>query len=966
MFFLPFYRRDSVRIHRSLLAAAAVIFGPGLLLMPASAQQEQEPERNPELRLLQQTSTTETVPVAERTEPQRAPEERLLAQTTPQRPGPGGGAAGGRPLGPGGRPLPGGGGRLGPGSDDSSGRRGPGMGGGPGMGSGPGGGFGGPGVRRPGFGPGASTTSSTASLPPTDDIETLIIEGDQVSLAFPNNPVIDMLNIYERLTDKTLVKDTNIFEGATISLVTPKPVMKDEAVRLIEVALLTNGYAIVDDPGGKSARILPTRGTGVQNLQFSAGVRFYTEAKDLPDGETLVTYFMKLKFLDPTEAQEILANHVGLNVYGRITPVLTPPGLLITESATIVKQLISIHTTIDIGDTGSALITKFIPLTYADAATVAQIVQSTVAAQATERETKGIKTSRGEAQPNATRRDGENRSSDGGSSSSSSRPSEPPRPAQPIFYNGQWVYPPGQNSGAAAPTSQVVADTRLNQILVVATPEDFTYIASLITEFDKPVTVTMPYERSLRYASAVDVLPALVDLLQDTSTGTTQLPGGGTLQAGSQSQSLVSTSRSQLLGGRTTTSTRGGTIASSSTGSGGGGGVAADGTTASATSSTGIGGRTDIIQGPSEDNAPVSVLVNKVRIVADPMANSILVMGRKEDSDKVDSLLDKLDRKPAQVYLATVIGQLTLGEGFEWGIDYLSKLNDSGDLGFTSSKFTKRDDIITNNNISDLRDNLITSAFGPASGFNVYGQIGSSVETFVTALETTNRFRVLSRPSVFALNNKKAVITSGQIIPVPSETISVPGNANNTGSVTTTVTYRDVVLKLEVVPLINADGEVHLTIAQVNDTVIGTQLIEPNEVPIIGTEQIVTSVTVPTGQTVVLGGLISDETKKDTEGLPFLSRIPVVGNLFKDHINSDTRKELIIFIQPTVVTDEKALRQASYSEDIRTTVGADLYERFPQNPPPPVEEQADVETNPKKSIWSRIFTRPEKGLKPGR
>lgn len=780
-----------------------------------------------------------------------------------------------------------------------------------------------------------------------DTTETFIIEGDQVTLQFPNNPVADILSIYELLTGKTLVKDTTIFEGATISLMTPKPVPKEEAIRLIEMALLTNGYAIVAEPGGKNARILPTRGTGVTSLQFSAGVRFYTSPQDLPDGETLVTYFMKLDSLSPTEASEILANHVGLNVYGRITPVLIPPGLLITESATIVKQLIQIREAIDVPDTGSSLITKFIPLVYADAATVAQIVQATITAQQTERETKGIKTVRGEAQPTRGK-EGEK----GGEQRSEPRREEPPRQQQPIFYNGQWIYPPSQGPGATGPTSQVVADTRLNQILVVAPPEDYAYIASLIAEFDKPLTVEEPYERKLKYASAIDVLPALTDLLKEATTGTTQLPGGGSLQTSAAGQSLVSTSRSQILGGRSTTTSRGGTITSSV--SGGASGVSADGTTTGATS-TGIGGRADVIQGPTEDNAPVSVLVGKTRIVADPMANSIIVIGRKEEAEKIDSLLDKLDRKPAQVYLATVIGQLTLGEGFEWGIDYLAKF-DNGAASF----ITKREDIITNNNISDLRDNLISSAFGPAKGFNLYGQIGDNVEAFVHALETSNRFKVLSRPSVFALNNKKAVITSGQLIPVPAQSISVPGNANTTGSVTTTVEYRDVVLKLEVVPLINDAGEVNLTIAQVNDTIVGQQRVEPNDVPIIGTEQLVTSVNVPTGNTVVLGGLISEEKKKDTEGMPFISRVPLLGNLFKETVDSKTRKELIIFIQPMVVTDDATLKQASYNEDIRTTVGEDLAKRFPQTPQLP-EPKLDDKPK-KKGFFSRIFSK--SGSKP--
>ena len=340
------------------------------------------------------------------------------------------------------------------------------------------------------------------------------------------------------------------------------------------------------------------------------------------------------------------------------------------------------------------------------------------------------------------------------------------------------------------------------------------------------------------------------------------------------------------------------------------------------------------------------------------MSNSILVMGKKEDANKVDGLLDKLDRKPAQVYLATVIGQLTIGDGFEFGIDYLSRQLNSGGNSWTSSKLTNRADIVTNNNISDIRDNLITSAIGPAAGFNLYGTLGQNFDAIVHALDTTNHFKVLSRPSVFALNNKKAVITSGQKVPYPETTVTNVGSNNTNGSVTSTTSYLDVVLKLDVVPLINSEGEVNLTISQVNDSIIGTQRIEPNDVPIISTEQIVTSVTVPSGHTIVLGGLISDEKKKDTSGLPLISRIPVLGNLFKDRTTSNTRKELIIFIQPVVVTDEKDLNQASYNEDIRTGVGADAYKQFPQVPLPPADEAQELPK--KKSFFGRLFTRPAK------
>ena len=759
---------------------------------------------------------------------------------------------------------------------------------------------------------------------------TFRLEGDKILLQFPNNPVADMLSIYEMLTNKTLVKDTAIFEGATISLVTPQAVPKDEAVHLIEAALLTNGYTIVAAEDGKSARILPTKGQNAGAVQFSAGVQFYQSAEDLPAGESIVTYFMKLTNLDPEEAGQILANHVGLSVYGRITPVASPPGLLITESATIVKQLISIHAAIDMAEGGTALVTKFIPIKYADSTIIAQIIQATLAAQAEEKESKGLTTLRGSA------------GSDG-----KDKQENKPEPPRVVYVNGQ---PQQQNQQMPKPDAQVVADARLNQILVVASPEDYTYISSLIAEFDKPVESDAPYERKLRYASAIDVLPSLTDLLQETTSGTTQLPGGGSVQQ--QRQQPLASSSSQLLGGVRTTNTRGGTVGSTGSGS------AASDDLGTGSSSSSLGSRPDLISGPQEDNAPVSVTVGKSRIIADPMANTIIVIGRKEDTDKIDSLLDLLDRKPAQVYLATVIGQLTLGKGLETGVDYLTKFNRAGGggSGFSSSLFTKREDILSNNSVTDLRDNLISSAFGPAKGLNIYGALGESVEAFVTALETTNQFKVLSRPAVFALNNKKAVITSGQRIPYPSSTTSSLNN--NNGQITSTTEFIDVVLKLEVVPLINSDGEVNLTIAQVNDTVVGTQRIEPNDIPIIGTEQLVTSVNVPDGQTVVLGGLISEEKKKDTEGLPLISRIPGLGRLFRDDSDSKVRRELIIFIQPQVVTDDGTLRAASRSEDFRTSVGVDAAREFPSyiDTSVPAATQGTDEKKPV-GILSRWFNR---------
>ncbi|MEZ0386065.1 MAG: secretin N-terminal domain-containing protein [Verrucomicrobium sp.] len=753
-----------------------------------------------------------------------------------------------------------------------------------------------------------------------------------MSLQFPNNTITDILGIYERLTEKTLIKDSAIFEGQTISLVTPKPVEKSEAIKLIEAALLTNGYAIVAEQGGTSSRILSTKAQGVSGAQFSQGVKFYQSAVDLPSNETIVSYFMPLTFLNPTEAATMLGGHVGLNPYGRITPVLAPAGLLITENANIVKQLVSIREVIDAPATSSSLVTKFIPLKFADAATVAQIVQATLDAQATDSQAKGITTIRGQ-------------------SIAAPQGNDQQRAPQPqIQVNGQPVRSNDPNANKIRASSQVVADSRLNQVLVVAEPDDYAYITSLIKEFDKPVEVPDAYERKLKNIYSVDVISVLADLLREVTGGATQLPGGGTL---AQQNQQLQTSNNQFLTGRSTTNARGGTFSNATAGG--------------TTTTTGVTSRPDQLIESEEDNSPISVLINKTRIIADPLANAIIVIGPKENQDKVDQLLDKLDRKSPQVYLATVIGQLTLGDGMQVGVDYLQKFTSTGaNSGVTSAFIAGREDIITNNSVASIQDNLITSAIANAKGFNVYGQIGETLDVFISALETTNNFKVLSRPSVFALNNKKAVITSGQSIPVPESSLAnASSNNNGTGNVTTTITYKDVVLKLEVIPLINPDGDVTLRVAQVNDTVTGNQVIAQNTVPIINTQQISTTVTVPTGNTVVLGGLITETEQKDTEGIPVLSRIPGVGRFFREDITKKERKELIIFIQPMVVNDDGSMQRASLREDLRTKVGQDAYKVFPDKVVPKAT-LVDPAVQKEKRRWFNFGKKADKEVTPVR
>ena len=735
------------------------------------------------------------------------------------------------------------------------------------------------------------------------------------------------------------MKDSSIFNGPQVSLVTPSDVSKDEAIRLIEAALLVNGYVLVIEPeNDKQVKVLlggARQGGG--SPSFSEGVVIYTDPGMLPEGESLVGFFMELDYVDPEDAATIFSNHVVLNEFGRLTPVTNPRGLLITETSPIVRQFIRLKSIIDHPVDDAPLITEFVQLEFAEANVVAQIIQAAMDARMEERQRQGER----------------NGTVSGSRSTAQSQPGQPQQQAQANQSNPQGQSAANQNTRsrnvmngigtADQPAAQLIPDDRLNRVMIVASPTDAAYILELIQQFDRPLDSHEPVERKLKYVKANDILPVLVDVLQDTGTGETMLPGGRQIQTrptpvtSSQLSTLTGTNQNQQ-NNQNRNQQAGSTIDE-------------------------VGGREDQISFPLDDVAPISVLVGKTRVIADRQSNSIIVSGTRESEQIVLDMIDRLDRRPVQVYLATVIGELTLSDDTQVGVDFIQRFakwngTKPGSGGFTSGNLNGPNNIVPNGNISNMANMITSTPFGPANGLNFYGQIGESLDVIVTALEETQRFKVLSRPVVYTQNGKRAEITSGQEVPYPETAVTDTDNPN---SVRSTVAYKDVVLKLEVLPTINEDNEVTLDIVQINDRVVGQQLIDANEIPIIGKQELNTTVSVANRSTIILGGLISESKDVQDQGIPFLKDIPVIGYAAKNSNVSKTRSELMIFIQPIVVRSDEEATFTSYDEDVRSEIGEDAAATFPEPGNPTImhraEEVRDVEAeeNPLKRLGQKLF-----------
>jgi type II secretory pathway component GspD/PulD (secretin) len=442
--------------------------------------------------------------------------------------------------------------------------------------------------------------------------------------------------------------------------------------------------------------------------------------------------------------------------------------------------------------------------------------------------------------------------------------------------------------------------------------------------------------RKLKFLTVSEFLPIAGDALTRAFSGTGGEGGQSGTQGGAQNANRPQAQpRQDTAATNRGSSGRNSSMGGNSSGSGGsfGGG--------------GGGGLSD----PSVSTAPESVLVGRTLLVADNITNSVVVQGPPAGLEIIQRLIDQLDTKPDQVLISCVFGQLGISDGWSFGMDYVRTLQDDvagrGGSGFGPTL------PLDNNPKFDPGDfnGLLNS--GPAGGLGVYGVIGNTLNAYLVAKQDDSNFKVLSRPTIFTANNQKGSIVSGTRIAVPTNSYTT----NSTSGASTNFEYQDVALKLEVIPLVNSNNEITLKIYLTSDDIgedrpVGTGESK-YEIPDILNRELITTVTVPNNETVVLGGLITESTKDGTSGIPILSRIPGIGPLFGTKSKDTSESELIVFIQPSIVRDPQTMNEAQSDMDRRYNISDDA-RKFSDPPPPeaiPVEE-------PKPAKKSRSGFRP--------
>jgi len=709
--------------------------------------------------------------------------------------------------------------------------------------------------------------------------------------------------VYRQLTGRRVVMTAEV-KDLEIYFVQPPPITYGEAQDLLKAACLMHGFVFA--PGGDGWDKLTTANQGPK--PGTGDIPLVTSPLALPEGDEVVRYVMTLKYMKPDEVSRVFQTVVTqFNSFGSVVAVPNASALIITENTSLIRSLIELQAKIDVPS--SNIETKFIKVQYGDVEELAATLNEIFAAQSSAETTAGVQ-----------------RVSQGGA------PQVPGAPAQAAGAS---------SSGAGeAPPIQIVPDIRTNRIFVMARPLDLVFIESLVKEFDTPSDQRNFLRRKLKFLAVGDFLDVASDALSRafggaaTTGGASGAGGGG---RASTSTSLGRGSSSTAGGGASSrggasTSQFGGSNSSQFGGNSGGG-------------QFGGGAGSNNLSDPQVDTKPVSVLVGRTLLVADNITNSIVVQGPPAGVEIINNLLDEIDVKADQVMISTVFGQLTLSNNLEYGIDWFRSLDQTGD-GAVAGKIGRL--------LPEIDDdgNIVESI--ASNGLGVYGKIGDHLQGYLRALQETGDFNVISRPTIFTANNQKGYISSGQQIAVPSNSFN--GGLNGGGQ-STNIEYRDVVLSLEVVPLVNSEDEVTLQISLVSQGVGENRTIGAGvnafDVPDIISRELLTTVTVPNNQTVVLGGLITEENTKQVNGVPILSQIPGLGKLFSSTSDKKTRNELIIFIQPKIIRDERTMDAANRDMDRRYEMSGKIRDFdgpgvLPIKPVEEVEDSKGSEPEPPK------------------
>ena len=313
---------------------------------------------------------------------------------------------------------------------------------------------------------------------------------------------------------------------------------------------------------------------------------------------------------------------------------------------------------------------------------------------------------------------------------------------------------------------------------------------------------------------------------------------------------------------------------------------------------------------PGQPQGPQPIFKEEVRIVADPVTNSLVVLATKRDYQLIADVLKRIDVVPRQVLLEVTIAEITLNKDLSFGVEWALA---QGKLNQTLAQDNSNTSLFRTGPQGLPVGGLIngTSRVPPVPPGGAFAVISDRehFNIFINALQQRTNVKMLSAPHIMAADNREAHILVGSSIPILTSTQSSTIAVSN---IVNSVQYRDTGNILTILPQVNSKGLVNMQIRQeVSAVAQGQASFGNTNSPAFTTREAETTVVVQDGETVVIGGIITDTIEHDRSGIPYLMDIPVLGWAFR--VNSDTtqRMELLVLISPYVVRSREEAREVT-------------------------------------------------------
>ena len=704
---------------------------------------------------------------------------------------------------------------------------------------------------------------------------------NMITMNFSNVDLPVLAKFISEITGKNFIVDESV--RGKVSIISPGKVTPDQAYNIFQSVLQTKGFTT--EEAGKVIKIIPSRNVR-QAAPLTASQRPFEQG-----GDSYVTRLVKLRNVDATAIVSVIQPMVSHD--GLVAAFPDDNTLIITDDAYNVQRLLEIVGALDVEGVHQNV--EVLPLNYAFADDIAPEIDEIL----------------------------------GGTSHHQGQP-------------GQGVVAPA----AQAPSGlfKVLPDERTNSIIAVAGPIQMKQIREIKDKLDVRSTNAMSriHVYRLKNAAVAEMIDVLNGLLGGGGGPTSLSPQTGKGSLGRGGSGFGGGINSGFGGGMMNSSGYGGGYGGGGGGFGGigggisgfggggyggGGGFGGGGGGGFGRGRSGgggfgggeIGGAGGT--GTASSAGHTAEFANSVTVTADPATNSLVISAAPQDYETLRSIIAELDVPRVQVFVQAIIVEVSAERQRDLGVNFQTNGSLSHNvLGVGNLNFGQLQNALANplgltglglGLASGSLCSIPTTVAAAASG----GSTATSVTVpcdvaLITALESDTHSNVLSAPTLLTADNEEAMIVVGQNLPFVG---SAAGNAAIPGQIFNSVERQNVGITLDIVPSVSDGDYVRLDLYEEVSNVLASTINNPLG-PTTTIRSASTTVLVQNHRTAVIGGLMSNSDNYQRQGVPWVSDVPVIGQLFTSNSADKQKDNLLVFLTPHVVRSKSDLRALALDE----------------------------------------------------